>query len=64
MRVRVCINYDDYTKIHFYTDFEYFSKFNKINAKGIEEEIDEEGFKRFGCRWWYCVVIDFYKLKD
>lgn len=42
MKVRVC--YDDGRD---YGDFEYFSKYNRINAKGIKEEIKREMLKRY-----------------
>lgn len=42
MRVRVC-----YDNGNDYCDFEYFSNYNRINAKGIKEEIKKEMLKRY-----------------
>lgn len=56
MRVRVC--YDDGIN---YCDFEYFSNYNRINAKGIKEEIKREMLKRYKRIY----KIDcFYRIED
>ena len=48
---------------HDYGEFEYFSKFNRINAKGIKEEIYHELLQRYGVsRSRYIKVTDFYRV--
>lgn len=58
MKVRVF--YDDG---HDNGEFEYFSKFNRINARGIKEEIHKEILQRYGIsRVKYMKVINFYRI--
>ena len=58
MKVRVC--YDDG---HDYGEFAYFSKFNRINARGIKEEIHHELLQRYGVsRSRYIKVTNFYRV--
>lgn len=58
MTVRVC--YDDG---HDYGEFEYFSKFNRINARGIKEEIHHELLKIYRVsRSRYIKVTNFYRV--
>ena len=58
MKVRVF--YDDE---HDNGEFEYFSRFNRINASGIKEEIHHEMLKRYGIsRVKYMKVINFYRV--
>lgn len=58
MKVRVF--YDDG---HDNGEFEYFSRFNRINARGIKEEIHNEMLKRYGIsRVKYMKVINFYRV--
>ena len=49
---------------HDHGDFEYYSKFNRINAKGIKEEIKNEMFKRFSSRAFYIEIVQFYRVDD
>ena len=58
MKVRVF--YDDG---HDNGEFEYFSRFNRINSRGIKEEIHNEMLKRYGIsRVKYMKVINFYRV--
>lgn len=58
MKVRVY--YDDG---HDYGEFEYFSKFNRINARGIKEEIHHELLQRYGIsKSKYIKVTNFYRV--
>ena len=58
MKVRVF--YDDG---HDNGEFEYFSKFNRINSRGIKEEIHHEMLQRYGIsRVKYMKVINFYRV--
>ena len=58
MKVRVF--YDDG---HDNGEFEYFSKFNRINARGIKEEIHNEILQRYGIsRSKYIKVTNFYRV--
>lgn len=58
MKVRVL--YDDG---HDYGEFEYFSKFNRINARGIKEEIHHEILLKYGIsRGRYMKVTSFYRV--
>lgn len=59
MRVRVI--YDDG---HDYGEFEYFSKYDRINAKGIKEEIKDEMRKKYGKRAKYQKIKQFYRVED
>ena len=44
-------------------EFEYFSKFNRINARGIKEEIHHEMLQRYGIsRVKQMKVINFYRV--
>jgi len=45
-----------------YCEFEYFSKYNRINAKGIKEEIKKELYQRYGSSARYYEIIDFIRI--
>lgn len=58
MKVRVF-----YDNGHDNGEFEYFSKFNRINARGIKEEIHHEMLQRYGIsRAKYMKVTNFYRV--
>lgn len=57
MLVRVF--YDDG---HDYGEFEYFSKYNRINAKGIKDEIKSKMYQKYGKRARYLEITDFYRV--
>ena len=59
MKVRVC-----YDNGHDYGEFEYFSKYNRINAKGIKEEVKSAMRQRYGKRAYNYIVTDFYRVED
>lgn len=48
----------------FYTngEFEYYSNYNRINAKGIKEEIENELYKRYSSRAKYYEIINFIRI--
>lgn len=51
MFLRVC-----YDNGNDYREFDYFSKYKRINAKGIKEEIESEMFKRYRKKYKICYV--------
>ena len=53
--MKVLVIYDDG---HDYGEFEYFSQFNRINAKGIKDEIRDQIASR------YIEVTDWYRIDD
>ena len=57
MLVRVC-----YDNGHDGGDFEYFSKYNRINARGIKDEMSIEMCKRYGASAKYYEVTCFYRV--
>lgn len=59
MKVRVF--YDDG---HDEGEFEYFSEYIRINAKGIKDEIKIEMYKRFGSSAKYKKITGFYRVED
>jgi hypothetical protein len=56
MKVRVC-----YDNGHDYEEFEYFSKYDRINARGIKDEILSEMFSKYGRKY---KIVDFYRVED
>ena len=42
-------------------ELEYYSKYNRINAKGIKEEAEHELFKHFGTISKYVEIIGIYR---
>ena len=60
--MKVLVIYDDG---HDYGEFEYFSQFNRINAKGIKDEIRDQIAQRYGySRSRYIEVNDWYRIDD
>lgn len=59
MRVRVI--YDDG---HDYGEFEYFSKYDRINAKGIKDEIKNTMRKKYGKSAYNYKIEQFYRVED
>ena len=59
MKVRVF-----YEDGHDYGEFEYFSKYNRINAIGIKDEIKIEMHKKYGSSAKYKKIISFYRMDD
>lgn len=59
MRVRVI--YDNGCD---YGEFEYFSKYDRINAKGIKEEVKSAMRKRYGKQAYHYIITDFYRVED
>ena len=60
--MKVLVNYDDG---HDYGSFEYFSQFNRINAKGIKDEIRDQIVRRYGySRSRYIEVTGWYRIDD
>lgn len=57
MLTRVC-----YDNGHEFGEFEYFSNFNRINAKGIKEEIKTEMFKKYGSQSKYIDIINIIRV--
>lgn len=57
MRVRVI-----YDTGHDYGEFEYFSKYNRINAKGIKEEIKSQMIRKYGRSGSYYTISQFYRV--
>lgn len=57
MQVRVF-----YDNGHDYGEFEYFSKYDRINAKGIKEEIESVMIRKFGKIAYYYNIIQFYRV--
>lgn len=55
----VRVFYDDG---HDFGEFEYFSKYNRINAKGIKDEIKSTMIRKYGKRAYYCDIIQFYRV--
>ena len=47
-----------------YGEFEYFSKYDRINAKGIKEEVKSVMRQRYGKRAYHYIVTDFYRVED
>lgn len=43
-------------------EFEYFSKYNRINARGIKEEIEKQLYQRYGSSARYYEIIDFIRI--
>lgn len=56
MKVRVC-----YDNGHDYGEFEYFSKYDRINAKGIKDEIISEMYSKYRRKY---KIVDFYRVED
>ena len=56
MKVRVC-----YDNGHDYGEFEYFSKYDRINARGIKDEIISEMFSKYRRKY---KIVDFYRVED
>ena len=42
-------------------EFEYFSKYDRINAKGIEDEIISEMFSKYRRKY---KIVEFYRVED
>ena len=59
MKVRVF-----YDNGHDYGEFEYFSKYNRINAKGIKDEMKSEMRQRYGKSAYNYNITDFYRVED
>lgn len=59
MRVRVI--YDDGCD---YGEFEYFSKYDRINAKGIKDEIKSVMRRKYGKQAYHYIITDFYRVED
>ncbi len=57
MEVRVF--YDDG---HDTGEFEYFSKYNRINAKGIKDEMRSVMVRKYGRRAYHYTITQFYKI--
>lgn len=57
MRVRVI-----YDTGHDYGEFEYFSKYNRINAKGIKEEIKSQMIRKYGRNAYNYDISQFYRV--
>ncbi len=47
-----------------YGEFEYFSKYNRINAKDIKEEIKNEMQKKYGKSSYHYKIVQFYRVGD
>ena len=45
-------------------DFSYFSKFSRINAKGIKDEAKQKLINRFGCRAKNYEITGIYRDTD
>lgn len=59
MRVRVI--YDNGCD---YGEFEYFSKYDRINAKGIKDEIKSVMRREYGKQAYHYIITDFYRVED
>ncbi len=59
MRVRVF-----YDSGHDFGQFEYFSKYNRINAKGIKSEIKSEMRKKYGKSSYHYKIVQFHRVGD
>lgn len=47
---------------HDYSEFEYYSDFNRINAKGIKDEIRKKIREKFGKSALRYTITDFYRI--
>lgn len=45
-----------------YGEFEYFSQYNRINAKGIKEEMQREMYLKYGSSVKYKKITGFYRV--
>lgn len=45
-----------------YGKFEYYSKYNRINAKGIKDEIKYVMGQKYGMRAYHYTISQFYRI--
>ena len=59
MRIRVF-----YDNGHDDGEFEYFSKYNRINAQGIKQEMKYQMILKFGSNAKYYTITDYYRVDE
>lgn len=57
--MKVLVSYDNGTS---YGEFEYFSKYNRINAMGIKEEAKQKMVDKFGSHAKYYEIISMSRV--